>query len=125
ESRRRGTDLTRLVDQVDVEVDGLADLGAGELRVPVLVEPAAAEGVDDGVERSQYLAPTGLAAQADTRVRDALRLDRLGPVCDLRPLRLVVRGLRNLDAGLFEHVLAVHQERRLAVERYRVHVALI
>ena len=61
-AERRRARLAVRADQVDVELDGPNHFGAGELSVPVLVEPAAAEGVDHGVERGQRFTPARLAA---------------------------------------------------------------
>src|SRR5207249_3603570 len=70
-----------------------------------------AERVQDCRERGTKVTPARLAAQADTRHRGSLDLPRSG--CNLLPGRMQ----RHLDAVLREDVLAVHEERRLAVER--------
>src|SRR5690606_33040917 len=112
--------LSVATDQIDVELHRTDSLGAGELRVPVLVVPAAAEGVDHRVERGEYFAPAGFAAQADTGGL-AGRVQGGGVSGDLLP-----GGFgRHLQAGLFEQVLAVHEERRFTVERDRIHTALV
>ena len=121
EAGLRGAGLAVLTDEVDVELDGLAHLGGGELRAPLRVEPAAAEGVDHSVERGHDLAPARLAAQADAASLTLALVEPGGELGDLRPRRL--RG--HLDAGLLEEVLAVHEEGRFAVERYRVHRPLV
>src|SRR5439155_24003401 len=64
------------LDEVDVEVDGRLEFRLVELGIPLLVEPAPAVGVDDRVEWSELLAPSGQAAQADAR--NAGRVDGLG-----------------------------------------------
>src|SRR5690606_36445841 len=47
-----GAGLAVLADQVDVELGGAAELRGVQLGVPALVVPAAAEGVEHGVERA-------------------------------------------------------------------------
>ena len=50
---------------VDIVADRLLPLGRVDLRLPVLVEPAAAEGVHQRADEGHVLAPARLAAQAD------------------------------------------------------------
>ncbi len=108
--------LADLSDGVDVELHRCLHLRTGELGVPVLVVPAATEGVDHGVERGEDLTPSGLAAQTDPG--DAGPVELAGGLGDLRHV-----GFRDRDAGRGQHLLVVHEEGRLAVERRRVHPA--
>src|SRR5207245_11508864 len=59
-----GAGLAGGLDQIDIKVDGLPELWLRQLRVPLLVEPFAAKGIDDRVWRSELLAPTMTAARA-------------------------------------------------------------
>src|SRR5689334_17825459 len=57
EARLGGAVLAVRLDQVDVEVGGFLELRRVDLGRPVLLEPGAAKGVDDGGQRSEDLAP--------------------------------------------------------------------
>src|SRR5580704_3398693 len=115
-----GAGLAVLADQVDVEVSRGLKRRRGELRLPLLVEPLAAERVDDRVQRGHVVAPARQAAQADP-----------GYLSWLVELGRIARHLRpgwvrrHRDPGRLEQVLAVVQHRRLAVERDRVQAALV
>ena len=61
----RGARRAGVLHQVDVELQRVLPFRLVELRLPVLVEPARAEGVRHGGQEGHVLAPAGLAAQAD------------------------------------------------------------
>ena len=110
-----------LLDQVDVELGGGLPLLRIELRLPVHVEPARAEGIGKGGDEGHVLAPAGLAAQADAVDAVLLVGDLVGRLLDEVP----GRAFRHLQAGLLEQVGAVHRHRALAVERRSVERAVI
>ncbi|GAQ54935.1 hypothetical protein a10_04750 [Streptomyces acidiscabies] len=110
-----------VADEADVERDGLLPLRGVEAGLPVLVEPGAAEGVDDGREGGHDLAPAGEAAQADALHAGVGAVELRGEVGDLGPGG--VGGHREVVGG--EDVLAVHQEGRLAVEGLPVELAVV
>ena len=90
------------------------------MRIPLLVVPPAAEGQDDRVERCEDLAPAGKPAQADSGQVVLLVVESGSELRDLLPGRLLGHG----QPSSVEEVLAVHQERRLAVERHGVEAVL-
>ena len=92
-----------------------------ELRVPVLVEPARAEGVGHRRDEGTALAPAGLAAQADA-VDVVVTVGHLA-----RRLRNEVPGRRgrHFQPGLVHQVGAVHDHRAFAVERRGVQRAVV
>ncbi len=109
-----------VLHQVDVELQRVLPFRLVELRLPVLVEPARAEGVGHGGQEGHVLAPAGLAAQADA-------VDVGGAVGDLAaasPMNSQVGASGMCQPGLLEQVLAVHDEGRLAVERRGVELAV-
>lgn len=108
-------------DQVDVELGRVLEALVVEARLPVLVEPGAAEGVHHGGQRRHRLAPAGQPAQADALHALLGAVDLRREVRDLLPGRV----LRHLQALLGEDVLAVHQEGRLAVERFAVQLPVL
>ena len=112
EAVRRGAGRTGILHQVDVEVERVLPLRLVELGLPVLVEPAGAEGVRHGRQEGHVLAPAGLAAQADAVDLAGLVGHLAGGVGDEVPGRRV--GHR--QPGLLEQVLAIHDHRAFAVE---------
>ncbi|CAM5635933.1 hypothetical protein SAURM35S_00096 [Streptomyces aurantiogriseus] len=112
--------LPVLADQVDVEVGRLLEFRAVDLRLPVLGEPGAAEGVDHGRQRRPELAPAGQAAQADAPHAGLGAVDLGRDVGYLLP----GRALGHRDALRLHDVLVVHEHRRLAVERQGVELAV-
>src|SRR5882757_7390807 len=103
-----------------IESESPLPLRSVELRLPLLVEPAAAEGIGESRQESHVLAPAGLAAEAN-----AISLG--GGIGDLRRGRLDEipgRLLRHGEAGLGEEILAVHQHGALAVEGRGIELAV-
>ena len=54
-----------MTHEVHVKADRLLPLGAGELRLPLLIKPAAAVRVDEGRQERHVFAPAREAPQAD------------------------------------------------------------
>ena len=95
--------------------------GAVQLRPPLLVEPAGAEGVRHRGQEGHVVAPARLSAQADA-------VDTVVPVRhggrripDVAPGRVV----RHLHPRRVQKILAVHDHRAFAVERRRVQRAVV
>ena len=108
-------------DQIDVKVDGLLELWLRQLRVPLLIEPFAAKGIDDRVQRSELLAPTRKAAEADSGDTLARIVDLVRGGRDLVPCR----RLRQRHSRRLEEVLAIHEKRRFGVEGDRVEASVV
>ena len=116
----RCTGLAVGLNQVDVELDRLGELGGVHLGGVVLLEPGAAEGVDHRRQRGEHLAPAGQATKADALHAGLCAVDLGRDVGDLLP----GRTLGHRDALGRQDVLAVHQHRGLAVERDGVQLAV-
>ena len=113
--------LAVLLDEVRVELRALHGRRRGQQRVPVLVPPGSAEGVPHRGQRCHDLTPAGQAAQADALHPRLGAVELGGDGGDVLPGRL---GRHREALGLHE-VLAVHEERGLAVERLAVDLAVL
>jgi len=117
---RGGAGRAVLGHQIDIEADRRLPLRRGQLRLPVHVEPAAAEGVHERADIGHVLAPARLAAQADAidTARGIVELRRI--IGDL----VIGRLVRHLQAGLLEQVLAIECEGALGIEGHGVELAV-
>ncbi|MNI08107.1 hypothetical protein D3C73_611310 [compost metagenome] len=116
----RSTGWAGFLHQVGIELQRCLPFRLIELGLPVLVEPAAAEGVVERRHEGHVFAPAGFAAKAHARDVVAAIGDLLRRIGDEFP----GRAFRHLEAGLFEQVLAVHDHGGFAVERSRVKLAV-
>ena len=120
EAVRARTRRTVVAEQVHVEVDRVIPRRAVELRHPLLVEPARAEGIGHRGQERHVVAPAGLSAKADAVDPGIAVVDRGGDVRDVAPGGIVRHG----HARRLDQVLAVHDHGALAVERRRVELAV-
>jgi hypothetical protein len=89
--------------------------------LPVLGEPGPAKGVHDGGQWGEDLTPARLAAEADSRHPRLGAVDLRRDVGNLGPRRF----RRHCNAFCREHILAIHQEGGLPVERLTVELSIL
>ena len=102
--------------QIGVKRGRGLELRRVHLRRPILLKPRAAESVHHRRQRRKHLTPTRQAAQTDTLHT------RLGAVKLGSRSSHLIPGWVVLDryAGLVGNILAIHQKRRLTIERLAV-----
>src|SRR5947209_3304625 len=113
--------LSILLQQCSVRRDCLLHRRSVQLRLPLLVEPAAAKGVDHSIKRCHVHTPASLTTKKNTDSTGCRIIQLLSKLSDLAPCGMEWHG----QMVLCEDLLVVHQETALAVEWQGIRMPLI